>query len=214
MKRILMITILGVAVHASVSAMSYREARREALYLTDKMAYELGLSDEEYDEVYRINLNYLRRINTYDDAYTSCWDYRNSALRAIFTANQWGIYVNADAFYRPVSWRNGGFYHRIYSRYPDRSRMFYHRSPDMMERRPPIIIRESRPMMPRERRGDHHFGGFRYDGYQDMDRRERRDFDRMPDMRYSDRQPYRSFENESRGFNREREERPMRGFGR
>ena len=50
MKRILMtiITILTIAV--SVKAMSYEQARREALFLTDKMAYELNLNGGHNEE--------------------------------------------------------------------------------------------------------------------------------------------------------------------
>ena len=43
MKRTMILAVLMTIVTA-VSAMSYTQARNEALFLTDKMAYELDLS--------------------------------------------------------------------------------------------------------------------------------------------------------------------------
>lgn len=34
------------------SAMSYEQARQQALFLTDKMAYELNLSEAQYEAAY------------------------------------------------------------------------------------------------------------------------------------------------------------------
>ena len=78
MKRILMtiITILTIAV--SVKAMSYEQARREALFLTDKMAYELNLNDRQYDAAYEINLDYLMSVASRDDLYGTHWTRRNT----------------------------------------------------------------------------------------------------------------------------------------
>ena len=41
---------------ASASAMSYEQARQQALFLTDKMAYELNLTEEQYEAAYEVNL--------------------------------------------------------------------------------------------------------------------------------------------------------------
>lgn len=41
---------------ASLNAMSYEEARDRARFLTDKMAYELNLNDQQYNDAYEINL--------------------------------------------------------------------------------------------------------------------------------------------------------------
>ena len=41
---------------ATISAMSYEQAREQALFLTDKMAYELNLTEEQYDAAYEIIL--------------------------------------------------------------------------------------------------------------------------------------------------------------
>ena len=60
-----------LTVALSASAMSYEQARERALFLTDKMAYELNLNDEQYEAAYEVNLDYLMSINTYDDLYGS-----------------------------------------------------------------------------------------------------------------------------------------------
>ena len=43
----------------SAKAISHEEAKDDALFLTDKMAYELSLTDDQYEAVYEINLDYL-----------------------------------------------------------------------------------------------------------------------------------------------------------
>ena len=53
----------------SASAMSYEQARQQALFLTDKMAYELNLTDDQYEAAYEVNLDYLMGVDTYDDLY-------------------------------------------------------------------------------------------------------------------------------------------------
>ena len=51
MKKILSILALILTCATNMNAMSYEQARREALFLTDKMAYELNLTDEQYDVI-------------------------------------------------------------------------------------------------------------------------------------------------------------------
>ena len=64
-------TLVAVLVMASqASAMSYEQARREALFLTDKMAYELNLTQEQYEAAYEINLDYLMGVTGVDNVYS------------------------------------------------------------------------------------------------------------------------------------------------
>ena len=49
----------NVGYSSTYGRIGYEEARRQALFLSDKMAYELGLSDAQYQAVYEINLDYL-----------------------------------------------------------------------------------------------------------------------------------------------------------
>ena len=63
---------------ASLNAMSYEEARDRARFLTDKMAYELNLNDQQYNDAYEINLDYLMNIRTASDASSVYLEYRNA----------------------------------------------------------------------------------------------------------------------------------------
>ena len=77
-----MIFALMMMLTASVSAnaMSYEQARNEALFLTDKMAYELNLTDEQYEAAYEINLDYLMGVTSRDDVFGLYWERRNLDL--------------------------------------------------------------------------------------------------------------------------------------
>ena len=69
MKKIFLSLIAMLVLTLSANAMSYEQARQQALFLTDKMAYELNLTDEQYQAAYEINLDYLMSVNTVDDLY-------------------------------------------------------------------------------------------------------------------------------------------------
>lgn len=127
MKRILMtiITILTIAV--SVKAMSYEQARREALFLTDKMAYELNLNDRQYDAAYEINLDYLMSVASRDDLYGTYWTRRNTDFGHILLEWQWNAFCAATYFYRPLYWNAGYWHFGIYARYPRRDYFYFAR---------------------------------------------------------------------------------------
>ena len=50
----IMIMMLGVSVPA-LGAMSISKMRQNTRFLTDRMAYELKLSPQQYDDVYEVN---------------------------------------------------------------------------------------------------------------------------------------------------------------
>ena len=77
-----MVTLFTMTV-STASAMSYEQARQQALFLTDKMAYELNLTDDQYEAAYEVNLDYLMGVNTYDDLYGAYWRQRNTDLSYI-----------------------------------------------------------------------------------------------------------------------------------
>ncbi|MCH3968885.1 MAG: hypothetical protein LKH27_02205 [Prevotella sp.] len=118
MKRNIFLLAALLIMSLSAKAMGYKRAAVEARYLTDKMAYEMGLSSREYDRAYRINLNYFLGINDRNDLYASGWRTRSSAFRVFFNNRQWNLFIGTDYFYRPVSWRNGSYVYNVYSRYP------------------------------------------------------------------------------------------------
>ena len=121
-----MVTLFTMTV-STASAMSYEQARQQALFLTDKMAYELNLTDDQYEAAYEVNLDYLMGVNTYDDLYGAYWRQRNADLSYILLDWQYRAFLNATYFYRPLYW-NGGYWHfGIYARYPRRDYYFFGR---------------------------------------------------------------------------------------
>ena len=58
----MMILAMMMVMTISANAMSYNAAKNEALFLSDKMAYELNLTAAQYEAVYEINLDYLMSL--------------------------------------------------------------------------------------------------------------------------------------------------------
>ena len=120
-----MIALLTFTVGAE--AMSYSQAREQALFLTDKMAYELNLTDAQYEAAYEVNLDYLMSINTYDDLYGPYWRSRNLDLSYILIDRQYKAFCAASYFFRPLCWQSGAWHFTIYARYPHRSHFYFGR---------------------------------------------------------------------------------------
>ena len=118
---------LLLTVALSTMAMSYEQARDRALFLTDKMAYELNLNDEQYEAAYEVNLDYLMSISTYDDLYGTYWTRRNMDLSYILFDWQYNAFCSAAYFYRPLVWTNGVWRFSIYVRYPNRTFFYFGR---------------------------------------------------------------------------------------
>lgn len=119
------VMVLGFAVAAG--AMSYRQAREQALFLTDKMAYELNLTDDQYDAAYEINLDYLMSVNSYDELYGDYWRWRNLDLSYVLLDWQYRAFCAAAYFYRPLYFDAGCWHFAIYARYPHRDYFYFHR---------------------------------------------------------------------------------------
>ena len=118
---------LLLTVALSTMAMSYEQARDRALFLTDKMAYELNLNDEQYEAAYEVNLDYLMSISTYDDLYGTYWTRRNMDLSYILFDWQYNAFCSAAYFYRPLIWTDGVWRFSIYARYPNRTYFYFGR---------------------------------------------------------------------------------------
>ena len=73
MKKMFFALMMMLSSTMAASAMSYEQARNEALFLTDKMAYELNLTDEQYEAAYEINLDYLMGVAGRDDVFGTYW---------------------------------------------------------------------------------------------------------------------------------------------
>ena len=126
-KYIIAIIALMSSFFTTADAMSYEQARIQALFLTDKMAYELNLNEAQYEAVYEINLDYLLSVNTCDDVYSRYWTIRNTDLSYILMDWQYTAYCAAHYFYRPIWWDAGYWHFGIYARYPHRDYYFFGR---------------------------------------------------------------------------------------
>nr|WP_296024439.1 hypothetical protein [uncultured Prevotella sp.] len=126
-KFILALVAMVTMTVTSASAMSYEQARQQALFLTDKMAYELNLTDDQYEAAYETNLDYLMSVNTVDDLYGVYWRQRNLDLSYILLDWQYRSFLNATYFYRPLYWNAGYWHFGIYARYPHRNYYFFGR---------------------------------------------------------------------------------------
>ncbi len=124
----MMIALMSLLTFAATgNAMSYEQARNEALFLTDKMAYELNLTEDQYEAVYEINLDYLMGVTSYDDVYALGWERRNSDLAFVLFDWQLTAYRTASYFYRPLYWHGGYWHFGIYARYPRRDFFYFGR---------------------------------------------------------------------------------------
>lgn len=126
MKRmIIALVAMFMMTFTTASAMSYKQARQQALFLTDKMAYELNLTEDQYEAAYEVNLDYLMSVDTYDDLYGAYWRQRNMDLSYILLDWQYRTYLNATYFYRPLYWNAGYWHFVIYARYPRRDYFYF-----------------------------------------------------------------------------------------
>ena len=126
-KFILALVAMVTMTFTTASAMSYEQARQQALFLTDKMAYELNLTEDQYEAAYETNLDYLMSVNTVDDLYGIYWRQRNMDLSYILLDWQYRTFINASYFYRPLYWDAGYWHFGIYARYPHRDYFFFGR---------------------------------------------------------------------------------------
>ena len=124
----MMITLTALLMMAlTTRAMSYEQARDQALFLTDKMAYELNLTEDQYEAAYEINLDYLMSINNYDELYGTYWERRNLDLSYVLLDWQYRAYLDATYFYRPLYWDAGYWHFAVYARYPYRTWFYFGR---------------------------------------------------------------------------------------
>lgn len=123
MKKMLLVTAIVFAAVVNANAMSYERARSEALFLTDKMAYELDLTDYQYNAVYEINLDYFNGLIGTTDILGINWNRRANELGYVLTSWQYKLFLESEYFYRPIVVRKSALYFTIYDRYA-RDRFF------------------------------------------------------------------------------------------
>ena len=127
MKRFFATIVMVLGFMVTAGAMSYSQAREQALFLTDKMAYELNLTDDQYEAAYEINLDYLLSVNCEEDLYNDYWRWRNLDLSYVLLDWQYRMFCDAAYFYRPLYFNAGIWHFAIYARYPHRDYFYFHR---------------------------------------------------------------------------------------
>ena len=136
MRLAMMFVALAAISAESFASMSLSEIRREARFLTDRMGYELGLSNRQYEDVYEINFDFLFQVNEviddvvygYDDAvdyYYYLLDVRNEDLMYVLRSRQYRRFVNRDYFYRPIHMVGNTWRMRIYAKYSDHHYFYF-----------------------------------------------------------------------------------------
>ena len=125
------------AITVNAQSMSIAAMRSNARFLTDRMAYTLGINDPFLiDEIYRINYDYIWGVNEYlddvalgyyHDDYMAVVAARDAALRNLLGVRLWNRIVNYSYFYRPIVFANHGWRFSIYDydRYGV-NRFYYH----------------------------------------------------------------------------------------
>lgn len=141
MKRILFILLatLSTAVcSAGTDAMSNSKVRKETRFLTDKMAYELNLNTEQYNDVYEVNYDFIAGVRyLMDDVlrgeewalnrYYDFLDVRNDDLRWVLSSSQYGRFMRAEYFYRPIYTSGSRWYFRVYVTYTNHNHFYFPR---------------------------------------------------------------------------------------
>ena len=138
--RTLMFTVLTACLSIlPASASVFGDIRVNARFLTDRMAFELHLSTDQYNDLYEINYDFFTGINPYIariaaadataiDLYYRYLDIRNDDLRWVLSNAEYARFIALDYFFHPVYTLNNVCYLRIYKVYPNRNH-FYYRPP-------------------------------------------------------------------------------------
>ena len=137
MKRIIFIFFAAMMSTAVCSAaMSNSKVRKETRFLTDKMAYELNLDTEQYNDVYEINYDFISGIRyLMDDVlrgeewaldrYYDYLDIRNDDLHWVLSSKQYSRFMQAAYCYRPVYVSGGRWSLRIYITYANHNHFYF-----------------------------------------------------------------------------------------
>ena len=141
MKKYLCTFAIALAGITSAFALSSANIRENARFLSDRMAYELDLTPQQYDDCYEINYDFIVGVNPfmddvvygYQDAidrYYDYLDYRNEDLRMVLTAGQYATFLTLDYFCRPIYTFNNNWRFRIFQVYTNHA-FFYFDAPSI-----------------------------------------------------------------------------------
>lgn len=139
MKRLMIILFaIGMTTMSStcMAGMSKSRVRKEARFLSDKMAYELNLSAGQRNDAYEINYDFIYSVRDLMDdlLYGEEWamdryyyllDIRNDDLRWVLSDYQYRRFMNVDYFYRPIYASGNKWNFRIYFTYTNHNHFFF-----------------------------------------------------------------------------------------
>lgn len=119
-----------------VSASGLGDIRVNARFLTDRMAFELHLNQNQYNDLFEVNFDFLSNVTPYLsgmaradaaalDAYYRFLDERNDDLRWILSSPEYVRFMGIEYFFRPVYALNNVCYLRIYKVYTDYDYFFF-----------------------------------------------------------------------------------------
>ena len=139
MKKLLVTMAVAITGVVQAFALTPTAIRENARFLTDRMAYELNLTPQQYEDCYEINYDFIASINPfmdevvygypeYIDRYYNYLDYRNDDLRYIMTEAQYLAFVALDYFFHPIYTHAGNWLFRVYQYYSN-TRFFYYDPP-------------------------------------------------------------------------------------
>lgn len=141
MKRLfILLFVIGATAMSTVSmaGMSNSRIRKETRFLTDKMAYELGMSTAQYNDAYEINYDFIASVGDLMDEvvrgyewalndYYQALDVRNDDLRWVLSDTQYRRFLGADYFYRPIYASGGRWNFRVYITYTNHNHFYFDR---------------------------------------------------------------------------------------
>ncbi len=141
MKKLFVTLAIAFLAISQVSAMSHSKIRESARFLSDRMAWELDMTPQQYDDCYEINYDFIFAINPIMDdivrgyqyaidTYYTYLDYRNDDLRYILNSVQYRRFLELEYFYRPVYTYRGNWFFRIYQIY-NNPKFYYFDAPSI-----------------------------------------------------------------------------------
>lgn len=124
---LMIVCMLGITIPA-MGAMSISKMRQNTRFLTDRMAYELKLNPQQYDDVYEVNYDFINNVRYLMDDVVRGYDYaleryydfldvRNDDLRWILSSTQYRRFMGIEHFYRPIYAHENKWQFRIYTVY-------------------------------------------------------------------------------------------------
>lgn len=135
-KKVGILLLVWLCSISGFAAMSTSEVRNNARFITDRMAYELGLSSMQRNDVYEINYDFFEGVRyvmddlavgyTYAiDKYYDCLDLRNDDLSYVLTRSQFERFMNKEYFYRPLYVEDHRCQIRIYAVYNNPTHFYF-----------------------------------------------------------------------------------------